>query len=119
MQLREALGQSFIPPPSHCPPPSLSQEGSYTARSGESASPASSSNPDIRILHSRPLVRGGSYKASLRPSSGLLGLRKGIGNLLAAVDGGDDDEQGAAGDDEAEGARGLVSFLICARGSAF
>lgn len=42
----------------------------------------------------------------------VVGLDKGVGNHLAAVDGGDKDEEGAAGDDQAEGSRGLVAVFV-------
>lgn len=42
----------------------------------------------------------------------VFGLDKGVGNLLAAVDGADEDEECAADDDEAEGPCRFVSFVI-------
>ena len=45
----------------------------------------------------------------------VVGLDKGVGNLLAAVDGGDEDEEGAAGDDEAERPCRLVAVVVCSQ----
>ena len=44
----------------------------------------------------------------------ILGLHEGVGDLFAAVDGADEDEEGAANDDEAEGSSRFVSVVICA-----
>jgi hypothetical protein len=42
----------------------------------------------------------------------LLLFLKWVGNLFAAVDGGDEDEEGASGDDEAERSGGFVAFVV-------
>jgi hypothetical protein len=43
----------------------------------------------------------------------LLFLYERVGNLFASVDGRDDDEEGAARDDEAELAVSDVAFVVC------
>lgn len=47
------------------------------------------------------------------PASLFLLLQEGVRDDLAAVDGADDDQEGAAHNDEAEGAGRLVSFVVC------
>lgn len=39
-------------------------------------------------------------------------LQEGVGDLLTAVGGGDEDNEGATGDDEAEGAGSFVALVI-------
>lgn len=52
---------------------------------------------------------------ALRISSIVIGLGERVGNLLAAVDGADKNEEGASGDNESERARGFVALVIYAR----
>ena len=42
----------------------------------------------------------------------VFGLHEGVLDFFAAVDGGDEDEKGAAGDEEAERAGGGVAFFV-------
>lgn len=56
----------------------------------------------------------GNSEAGVLASNSLiaLGLNERIRNLLGAVDGGDEGEEGAAGDDEAERAGAGVALFI-------
>ena len=72
------------------------------------------------ILFFSPFPHGEVYcfPVAAAASGGLIFLLvvEGIGDFLAAVEGADEDEEGPAGHDEAEGAGGRVAFVICGRG---
>lgn len=55
-----------------------------------------------------------SYKIGVIDPKSFFLLHEGIGDFLAAVEGRDDDEKGAASDDEAKLAVADVAFFVCA-----